>query len=190
MVFAIRLKDETGFNDAHNSYLEYYLIKKAHDLNQSIMNENKQVPKCPNLTEEILSDLDCYIQTIEILLSTLGLKCFQPIENENIKKKDLLICSDKYNNIGKGEYTEEGFLLYKGAICKLDLHKGTNKLPQREKMIQSGILKQIDGHYVLQENQLITSVSLAAAIVLGRRANGWLEWKNQNGKNLDELERK
>lgn len=190
MVFAIKLKDETGFNDAHNSYLEYYLIKKAHDLNQSIMNENKQVPKCPNLTEEILSDLECYIQTIEILLSTLGLKCFQPIENENIKKKDLLICSDKYDNLGKGEYTEEGFLLYKGSICKLDLHKGTDKLPFRDKLIESGVLKQVDGHYVLQENQLISSVSLAAAIVLGRRANGWSEWKNKDGKTLDELERK
>lgn len=60
----------------------------------------------------------------------------------------------------------------------------------RDEMISSGLLKKKDDHYILQENKLLSSVSSAAAIVLGRRANGWLEWKNQNGKTLDELERK
>ena len=190
MVFAIRLKDETGFNDAHNSYLEHYFIKKAHDVNRSIMNENKQLPKCPNLPEEILSELSCYIQTIETLLSVLGLKCFQPLESSEKTSKDIFVCSDKYENIGKGEYSEEGFLLYKGAICKLELHKGTDKLSQRDELISSGLLKKQDNHYVLQENKLFSSVSSAASIVLGRRANGWLEWKNSDGKTLNELERR
>lgn len=190
MVFAIRLKDETGFNDAHNSYLEHYFVKRAKDLNLAIMNENKQDPKCPNLSEEILSELEYYIQTIETLLSTLGLKCFQPLENSDTKKKNILICSDKHGSYGKGEYTEEGLLLYKDAICKLELHKGTEKIPMRDEMISSGQLKKQGDYYILQENKLFSSVSSAAAIVLGRRANGWLEWKNQDGKTLDELERK
>ena len=57
-------------------------------------------------------------------------------------------------------------------------------------MIVSGLLKKQGDHYILQENKLFASVSSAAAIVLGRRANGWLEWKNSEGKTLDELERK
>lgn len=154
------------------------------------MNENKQTPKCPNLTEEMLSELSSYIQTIEVLFSTLGLKCFQPLENKEKEEKDLLICSDKYGNMGKGEYTEEGFLLYKGAICNLDLHKGTERLSQREELISSGLLKEQDGHYILQENKLFSSVSTASSIVLGRRSNEWLDWKNKDGKTLDELERK
>lgn len=44
------------------------------------------------------------------------------------KSENIFVCTDKYNNIGKGEYTEEGFLLYKGSICKLELHQGTDKL--------------------------------------------------------------
>lgn len=190
MVFAIRLKDETGFNDAHNSYLEHYFVKRAKELNLAVMNENKQIPKCPNLTEEILSELECYIQTIETLLSTLGLKCFQPLEGVNQNKKNILVCSDNYGSYGQGEYTEEGFLLYKDAVCKLELHKGTDKIPMRDEMIASGQLKKKGDHYILQENKLFSSVSSAAAIILGRRANGWLEWKNKDGKTLDELERK
>lgn len=190
MVFAIRLKDETGFNDAHNNYLEYYFIKKAKNLNLSIMKENKQVPKCPNFTEEMLSEIECYIQTIENLLSTLGLKCFQPLEEVNQNKKNILICSDNYGSYGQGEYTEEGFLLYKNAKCKIKLHKGTKKIPMREEMISSGQLKKKGNYYILQENKLFSSVSSAATIILARNANGWDEWKTKDGKTLDDLERK
>ena len=31
------------------------------------------------------------------------------------------------------------------------------------------------------------SPSTAAATVLGRRANGWMEWKNKEGVNIDQL---
>ncbi|MCM1324018.1 MAG: DUF4357 domain-containing protein [Acetobacter sp.] len=189
MMFAIQLKNESGFNDAHNSYLEHYFVKKGKKLNLAIMNENKQTPKCPILTEEMLSELESYIDTIEILLSTLGLKCFQPLEDISSPQKDIFTCSDKYGNFGKGEYTEDGFLLYKGSICKLELHKGTKNLPQRDEMICSGQLKSIDNHYVLQEDKLFSSVSSAASIVLGRMANGWLKWKNQANITLDELVR-
>ena len=190
VVFAIRLKDATGFNDAHNSYLEHYFVKKAKDLNLAVMNENKQVPKCPHLGEEILSELEYYIDTIETLLSTLGLKCFQSLENGKGTSGNIFVCSDKYGSCGKGEYTEEGFLLYKGSVCKMELHKGTDKIPQRDEMLRSGLLKRHNDSYVLQENKLFSSVSAAASVVLGRRANGWIEWKNQEGKTLDALERK
>ncbi len=189
ILFAVRLKDDTGFNDAHNSYMEYYFINKATEINQSIMNENKQTPKKPNLSEEVLSELEHYCNVIEILLSTLGLKCFQNIENTNITDKDIFYCSDKYGSYGKGEYTEEGFLLYKGSKCKKVLHKGTKYVSKRDSLIQNNVLKLENDFFVLQENTLL-SVSTAAAITLGRRANGWREWKNKDNKTLDEIERK
>jgi hypothetical protein len=127
---------------------------------------------------------------IEILFATLGLKCFQSMEGTDIEKKIILHCSDKHGNFGKGEYTEEGFLLYKGAICKLELHRGTDSIPMRDEMICSGQLKAENKHYILQENKLFSSVSSAASIILARQANGWSEWKNKDGKSLDDLIRK
>ncbi|MFI3242281.1 MAG: DUF4357 domain-containing protein [Alphaproteobacteria bacterium] len=189
-LFAIRLKDDTGFNDAHNSFLENYFIKKAIELKQSIMNENKQIPREPSLPDEIVSELMHYINIMETLLATLGLKCFQPIENQNISAKDKLYCEDKYGSYGVGEYSEEGFVLYKDTKCKKDLHPGSDRISKRDELIKDGKLILIDGVYVLQENVLFSSVSSAASLVLGRRSNGWLEWKNKNGKTLDELERK
>ena len=70
------------------------------------------------------------------------------------------------------------------------MHKGTKHIVQRDELIASGLLKKEKDHYLLQDNKVFSSVSTAAAIVLGRRANGWTEWKNKDGKTLDELERK
>jgi hypothetical protein len=188
-LFAIKLKDISGFNDAHNSYLEYYFINKAKKINQSINEENKQIPTKPNLTEETVAELEDYITTIETLLSTLGLKCFQPQESGD-RQKQIFYCSDKYGNSGTGEYTEEGFLLYKGAICKKELHQGTDYVSKRNELIIQGLLKDNGSSYILTENKLFSSVSTAAAIVLGRRSNGWTEWKDADGKTLDEIERR
>ena len=188
-VFAIRLQGDTGFNDAHNSYLEAYFIKTAKNLKRAIMNENKQIPILPKITEEMKSDLDYYTANIKTLLSALGLKCFEPLEDENEKKTSLLYCQDKYGNTGTCSRVSEGFLLHKGAKCKVELHKGTGKLPQRDILIASGLLKKQGEHYVLQDNKIFTSPSTPSSIILGRRSNGWIEWKNEDGKTLDDLER-
>lgn len=41
---------------------------------------------------------------------------------------------------------------------------------------------------ILQEKQLFSSPSYAAAFVLGMNTNGRTDWKNKDGKTLKELE--
>jgi hypothetical protein len=43
---------------------------------------------------------------------------------------------------------------------------------------------------VFSSDFIFSSYSAAAACVLARRANGWVEWKNKEGKTIDELKRK
>jgi hypothetical protein len=45
------------------------------------------------------------------------------------------------------------------------------------------------GGYVFTRDHLFSSPSMAALAVMGRSANGWLEWKDAGGKTLDELKR-
>lgn len=179
-----------GFDPSHLCYMEHYFINKAKKLKQSISKENHQQPSCPHLSETVEAETQGYIFDIEILLSTLELKCFQPMETEELPDNKIFFCSDRYGSKGSGEYNGKGFLLYKGSICKFNLHKGTKYLPERDGLISNGILKEKNGSYILKENKQFSSVSTAAALVLGRRANGWLEWKNKDGKTLDELIRK
>jgi len=42
---------------------------------------------------------------------------------------------------------------------------------------------------VVQKDHLFGSPSMAAIAVLGRKANGWTEWKSADGLTLDRLKR-
>jgi len=188
ILFAVKLIDNSGFNETHCRYLEYYFINKAKELKLADTSENAQTPKEPKLSEIVLSELEHYIGVIEILLSTLGLKCFQKSDSE--KEKELFYCKGNSGNIGIGEYTEDGFLLHKGAICRKNIWKGTTNICRRNELVENKILVEKNGFYVLTEDTMFSSVSTAASIVLARSANGWTEWKNKDGKTLDSLKRK
>ena len=59
-----------------------------------------------------------------------------------------------------------------------------SKLVAEKVLVDSGKLLSFETDYIF------ASPSAAAAVVLGRSANGWTEWKNKNGKTIDELIRK
>ena len=40
-----------------------------------------------------------------------------------------------------------------------------------------------------KQDYIFNSPSMASSIVLGRNSNGWINWKNKEGKTLDELKR-
>lgn len=61
--------------------------------------------------------------------------------------------------------------------------------PQREKLLSAGVLEERNGEFVFTQDYLFTSPSTAAAVVLGRTANGWVEWKDKNGATLSEIHR-
>lgn len=47
-----------------------------------------------------------------------------------------------------------------------------------------------DGFYVLKENYTFASPSTASSVVLGRSSNGWTDWKDEQGKSLNEVFRR
>jgi hypothetical protein len=46
-----------------------------------------------------------------------------------------------------------------------------------------------DGAYVFTRDHLFSSPSMAAMAVMGRSANGWVEWKTSDGRTLDAVKR-
>ena len=57
-------------------------------------------------------------------------------------------------------------------------------------LISDGVLKEEGGLLVFQTDYIFKSPSASAAVILARHANGWTEWKNKSGKNIDTLKRK
>ncbi len=53
----------------------------------------------------------------------------------------------------------------------------------RQQLIENGVLLQDDDHYRFSQDYVFSSPSTAAAVVLGRSANGRIEWKDSRGSN-------
>ncbi|APW47186.1 DUF4357 domain-containing protein [Rhodoferax antarcticus] len=91
-----------------------------------------------------------------------------------------------------GEYTTEGFVVLKGSKGRVEnvaSIQGTSNVQTRESLVNDGVMAPQDGLYVFTRNHLFPSPSQAAMALMGRSANGWVEWKAANGKTLDELKR-
>ena len=63
--------------------------------------------------------------------------------------------------------------------------------PGRRDSLSKGDLE-VFGNETLRfaKDHIFPSPSQAAAVVLARNANGWLEWKYPDGRTLDEVKRK
>ena len=169
------------------TYLEHYFLEKAKSIGR-YETDNENNPKKPSIAESREHDLLDNFETAKILLGTLGYPIFE--EKSKSNNKESFYCKGR-NASAVGELTDDGFLVYKGGKCNLRLTPSAGPWVNdaRNKLIKANILKEIDGVLIFQEHHIFTSVSTAAAVVLARRANGWIEWKDKNGKTLDELKR-
>ena len=59
----------------------------------------------------------------------------------------------------------------------------------REQLQQKGVLQRKEHVLVFMEDYIFSSPSTAAGVVLARSANGWREWKFNDGRTLDEVKR-
>ena len=86
----------------------------------------------------------------------------------------------------KCERTTEGFVVLEGSqVEMIDSPAIPTSLKElRKELIKANVIK----GGILQEKQLFSSPSYAAAFVLGMNTNGRMDWKDKDGKTLKELE--
>ena len=170
-------------------FLEHFCLEIASKVNR-YKTDNDTGSKKPSLSESREYDLLDNFETAKILIATLGYPIFQ---EKRISKtsKDLFQCKGK-DAFAKGELIDDGFLVFKGGKCNLKESKtaGNWIINMRTKLIDNNILKEEKDVYVFQSDYIFNSPSAAAGTILARRANGWIEWKKNDGKTLDELKRK
>ena len=58
----------------------------------------------------------------------------------------------------------------------------------RAALLANGVLQSAADENVFTQDYMFNSPSTAAAVVLGRIANGRIEWKTKNGKTLKEIQ--
>lgn len=176
------------FTKAHVKFLEAYAYQQLLEKKRFEV-VNTAAPKPAYLSESDMADLYDHFDTIKTLLSTLGYPAFEGLKK--LQQKDIFYCQ-RAGFIGKGQYTSEGFVVLKGAQMPKEMVKSVEStaVPKvRQRLIEDGIVIDQGDHYVFTDNHLFSSPSTAAAVVLGRSANGWVEWKDKQGRTLHELKR-
>ncbi|GAB7023794.1 GIY-YIG nuclease family protein [Salidesulfovibrio brasiliensis] len=171
------------FTKAHVRFLEWYCWETATAAGRyTVVNTN--TPSKPHIQPPAAADLMDNFETIRILTSTLGAPAFDEIKKP--KEADILCCKGKKAH-AKGEYSEDGLVVFKGSTCNLKETKtaGSWVIGMRQKLIDEETLIPTGDVLEFSSDYIFSSPSAAAATVLARRANGWKEWKYPNGDTLD-----
>jgi len=163
---------------SHIKFLENFCVNQAKNIGRYEV-KNAAMPTKSHITEQMEADIMDLYDDMKVLLSTLGFPVFEKLRQDYNPDGDL-ICKGK-DALAYGEYTDDGLVVFKGSKANKDetLTAGSWVIGMREKLIKNHILK-ADGEILIFESDYIfNSPSAAAATVLGRRANGWTEWKSK-----------
>lgn len=73
-----------------------------------------------------------------------------------------------------------------------EVTKSTNKyvIAKREALINDEVVRKQSDQFLFLKDHQFSSPSQASDVLLGRSSNGWIEWKNKEGKTLDQIKRK
>ena len=185
----VTISNINSFTKAHVKYLEHLAIKIAKD-NNRFETENKNSPSLPYVTESMEADLLDSFDTIKVLLSTLGYPLFDSISKESVKEKELLYIKGKSFH-AEGDLIDDGFVVFKGSKARKKTAASfrNTQIAMREKLINQKILVEEKDVLVFTEDFIFTSPSAASDMIKGNSSNGWIEWKDKDGKTLDELKR-
>ncbi len=177
-----------SFTQAHIRYLEWFCIQQAKDNGRFII-ENGNAGSKPWVTEPMEADLRDAFDTLSVLVSTLGYPLFDPIVSRSSPSERFFLHGKDAE--ATGELVEDGFVVHKGSLGRVEIVPSAidSVTSLRRPLYDSRVIGDEGPRLRFLENHLFRTPSGAAVTVLGRTANGWVEWKDSAGRTLDETRR-
>ena len=181
-----------GYANVTGLSREFAIELDNYDEKEKLLHEIFSKSRVPN-TELFALDIDLVTQ---LLSSFEGKQVYPEVETKEEvynKSKDEFKSKQDVNLIPDGIYTinrkvkrygkvyaemavEDGILTVKsGAKCAPLVNENPPKDVLSAKVINNE----------LQEDEIFTSPSSAAFLVVGNNTNGWIDWKNRDGKPID-----
>ncbi|AXA36748.1 MAG: GIY-YIG nuclease family protein [Candidatus Hydrogenedentota bacterium] len=184
---AVFTSKDQNLNKAHVQYLEARLVALANDARRAEL-DHGNVPKLPALSEAESAYAEAFLDDVLLCLPVVGVSFFEKAKIDAPKSSDLIIRSKKCIE-ARGVETPQGFIVRAGSQAAKDetrsLYETYRNL--RNSLLKQGILKDEGSHLVFTQDYPFESPSAAAAVVLGRSANGLTEWKDPKGRMLKEI---
>ena len=178
-------------NKAHVQFLEARLIALARAAKRVPL-ENGNFPGEPTLSEADRADMEVFLAHMLGMLPVLGVHAFESAPAVAAKASPVLSCKGK-GVLASGYEASQGFVVKVGSqavaesVPSMAQHvRGMFDL--RQELIANGVLALEGGLYLFTQDYAFSSPSTAAAVVLGRSANGRIEWKDAQGRTLKALQ--
>ena len=199
-VLVVTNNNQNQFTKADVKFLEHLAYNEAVEAGRYAINQT--IPTNPFIPEWRKEDLLDVFETITLLLGTLGYPLFESYRSKSDgssttqdNDEELFYCSRR-DSAAFGKWTEDGFIVYKGS--KMASHSSPgfeSKLDKHNEKIQNllddGVLgKEDENRIIFLKDYPFNSPSAASSFINQSPSNGWVDWKNKNGKTLDELKRK
>ncbi len=179
-------------NKAHVQFLESRLIQLAKSAKRFPLDNGNQ-PTEPTLSEADRADMQVFLENMLGMLPVLGINAFEQLaEVKTVTPNVLLTCKGK-GVTASGYEATQGFVVKEGSQAMGETAPSMQQhvrgmFDLREDLIERGVL-QLEGNcYRFTQDYAFSSPSTAAAVVLGRSANGRIEWKDGQGRTLKELQ--
>lgn len=168
------------------SGLEKFAIIKAQESKRYKI-ENNVIPKY-EIDEYDLAAVEEIYDEIQFIMATQGYKMNDA--KSTLNESDILHTT-RNGITAFGIYDGEKFDVLEGSQINVDkpAHLQRYNRQRKELLSQQSIIN-VDGKYILKVTLDFKTPSGASDFVLGGSTNGWVEWKNKDGKTLDELYRK
>lgn len=174
-------------------YLEAEIVRLISE-SKNVALDNTQIPTKPNISEVDSAEVRQFMDTIKLILSSLGINILEPsivdiknkkeqiidikeftLTNKNLKAK-MVIENDKYIVLKKSKAVINNRPSCSARIKKI-----------REELLDKGILiNKENKFYEFTQNYIFDSPSAAGAVIVGGSINGQESWKH-NGKSLKEI---
>lgn len=201
-----------SWTDTHVGFMEWKAIQTAGASGRyALLNGNSASNRHTPLPLE--SDCHEYMETISVLLATLGkpvlepLKRISPARDQDTEKRlpplmpsisavaedqtaDLRLQLRQRGCVAEGVLSSEGLIVLGGskgnAIDRPGIPSGIKSI--RERLVAQGIASIAGDFLIINRDHLFSSPSYAAGALVGSAQNGRTAWKDAGGKTLKEIE--
>jgi hypothetical protein len=184
---AVFTSKDQNLNKAHVQYIEARLIELASEAKRCEL-DNGNVPQLPALSEADVADAEGFLADLLLCLPVVGGHFFERARAPEAKSRDLLLRAKGIE--ARGVESADGFVVRSGSgAVKTEVPSIQPFMSNlRRVLIDKGVFVDNGEDYRLAQDYSFDSPSTAAGVLLGRSANGRVEWKDAHGRSLKELQ--
>lgn len=183
------------WTNTHTGFMEWQSIKKATDAGRFELH-NANDASNPHTPAPLESDCREYLETISVLLTTLGYPILQPLKDIRMmptsrgdSSPETLLFKERGSD-ARAHVTADGILVLAGSVGRADSRPSlaAGMVRRRAELIDQGVAEIRGDDYVFLKDQVFASPSTAGAVVMGGSINGRITWKNTAGLTFQQLE--